>query len=210
MLIRYFKLKRLQNHFIFIMVFSVIFSFSSCNELKITLLKTIYGIKKPKIETEKSLTKYLKRKKINSNNVYTLDEKDYYQIQKLVSAGIPDIIVYDCKNDKPIKYREDTMCNGYAFGFIERLKKDTTFQYVDTIPNFSDLISMLRDLKGNVANIEKNKNADYYLFIFWARYTGRLNKNHVKVWEKQANNNKQAKIEVIKINIDEQEWWKKK
>lgn len=197
--------KLLRTKLLYIFVLSLLFLFTTSCHFG---LKVFYGIKKPKVENEKSLIKYLKRKEINSVNVYTVNEKDFYPTL-MVSDGIPEIIVYDCKNDKPIKYREDTMCNGYAFGFVENLKKDTIFQYVDTLPNFFDLISRLRDLNGNTVNIEKNKNVDYYLFIFWTRYIGRLNKNHVKVWEEQANNNKNCEIKVIKVNLDEQEWWHK-
>ena len=53
--------------------------------------------------------------------------------------------------------------------------------------------------------IEKAKETDFYLFIFWTRYSGRLNKDHVKIWEEQANNNKNSKIKVIKVSFDQQE-----
>jgi len=41
-------------------------------------------------------------------------------------------------------------------------------------------------------------------------WIGRLNKDHVKVWEADAKANMNCNIEIIKINMDIQEWWDKK
>jgi hypothetical protein len=49
--------------------------------------------------------------------------------------------------------------------------------------------------------------ADFYLLIYYTSWSGRLNKDHVKIWEDQARNNTNAKIRVYKVNLDFQEYW---
>jgi hypothetical protein len=53
-------------------------------------------------------------------------------------------------------------------------------------------------------------NADFYLLIYWNVWTGKLNKDHVKIWEDLARENKNCKIKVIKVNLDIQEYWEPK
>jgi hypothetical protein len=45
--------------------------------------------------------------------------------------------------------------------------------------------------------------------IYWTVWAGKLNKDHVKIWEDQARNNKNCKVKVIKVNMDMQEYWDK-
>jgi len=49
--------------------------------------------------------------------------------------------------------------------------------------------------------------ADFYVLIYWTTWTGRLNKDHVKIWEDSAYAKKQANIKVIKVNMDFQKNW---
>ena len=183
-----------------LLILTLIF-LSSCN----LVLKTLYGVKKPKIETEKSLKDYLKRKGINADNIYAVNKDDYVKIIKQIK-NIPEILVFD-KNGNNIKYKETKQCNAKAFDFIETLSKNTSFIYNDSL-KLNDYLKKLKDFSGNPVKYNKKFNTDFYLFIFWTRYIGRLNKDHVKVWETKANNNKNAKIEVIKVNLDQQKWWK--
>jgi hypothetical protein len=111
-----------KNKKIVIIAFIVfgLFSFTSCQYT----LKTFYGIKKQKVETENSLKKYLKRKDINSDNIYTVNQNDLIQIAKQI-GGVPDILIFD-KNGKNIIYKEEGQCNAYAFNFIEELSNEMT------------------------------------------------------------------------------------
>ena len=196
------RFRFLKKTIFYVVIVSVLF-FTSCK----FVLKKYYGIRNPKVETEESLRKYLKRKGINSNNVYTVSYKDYKDIMKQI-GGIPEILIFD-KNGRNIIYKEEGQCNAYAFNFIEELSKDIEFKYNDSL-RLDDYFSKLKDFEGNPVTIKKDESADFYLFIFWTRYSGRLNKDHVKVWEEQAINNKKSKIKVIKVNLDMQKWWEQK
>ena len=66
-----------------------------------------------------------------------------------------------------------------------------------------------RDLKGNPLVKSNLKPADFYVLLYWTVWTGKLNKDHVKIWEQLARNNTNAKIEIVKVNLDFQEYWNK-
>jgi len=165
------------------------------------------GVKKPKIENEKSLTKYLKKKGLRTDNLFAFDKTDYLYMNSIVN-GAPDILIFTSEG-KLIKYKPDTSCNASAFSFLESVNTKMKFDYIDSI-SFEDCFSRLRDLNGNPVVIQKSDNTDFYLIIFWARFIGRLNKDHVKIWEEVARNNSNAKIKIFKVNKDIQEWWDEK
>ena len=194
------KISNMNNNKIILLIIPILIM--SCNPL----IKTYYGIKKPKIENKRSLTQYLNRKKINTGNVYAVDYEDYKNIINKIK-GVPEILIFD-KKGRAIQYRNEEECNAEAFDFIEKLSVNDKFIYDDSI-NLKQYLSMLKDLDGKKAYIPLENKADFYLFIFWAKYTGRLNKNHIKVWEEQAFKNKNSHIQVIKVNVDEMDWWHK-
>jgi len=165
-----------------------------------------YGIKSPKIETKKSLVHYLHKKHISTDDIYTVSYLDYKELNEKLD-GIPDIMLFDKKGNL-IKDREENQCNASAFATIDSLTPNTPFTTVNN-KKVEDLLSKLKDFEGHPISFKKDENVDYYLFIFWARYVGRLNKDHMKVWETSAKNNPNAKIKVFKVNFDKHKWWKK-
>lgn len=179
------------------------FSFFSCK----TILLKFYGYHQPRIEDKESIINFCKKKGLIQDNIYCLDENDWYWAikEKKIAKDIPEILVFD-KSGKLIKYREDNQCNAKAFSFISLLSTDSKNNY-DSLLMFNDLSEKLKDLNGDNVNIQIEDSTDYYIFIFWTLWTGRLNKDHVKVWENDAINNKNCNIRVYKVNMDMQKWW---
>ena len=190
-----------------IVLFILLVFLPSC---KTFILKSLYGIKKPKVESERSILKYAFKKGLLQDNIFTLSQDDWtWAVQNISFAkSIPDIMVFD-KNGNLLKYREESQCNAKAFSFLSSLTKESKFEY-DSLLTMKDLTTKLKDLKGNNTSFTINDSTDYYVFIFWAVWIGRLNKDHVKEWETDALNNKNCSIKVIKVNMDKQEWWDKK
>jgi len=169
-----------------------------------TIMKKWYGIKKPDIENKISILKYSKKKGIDTTDIVAINVDAY--TSKL--NGIPDIDIFD-KNGKYIEYRQtDSSCNAGLFSFIPELKPDGIYKLSEKTDLGTEL-KKIRTLTGESYIIKDKSNYDFFLIIYWAVFTGRLNKNHVLVWEQEASNNKNAKIKVIKVNVDIQECWGK-
>ncbi|SFC04090.1 hypothetical protein SAMN05421780_102364 [Flexibacter flexilis DSM 6793] len=166
------------------------------------IMKMAYGIKNPKIETDQSLLKKSKKFGFRTDNLATVNEADYLLV--LQKNGIPDANIFD-KEGRYIEYRAtEESCNAGLFSYIPKLGTDTAHKYTN-VTTLQAETQRLRDLKGNA--FTSLPEADYYVFIYWAAFTGKLNKDHVKAWEELAASNKKTKIAVIKVNLDIQDYW---
>lgn len=172
--------------------------FVSCQPIMMKL----YGIKEPDIENEKTITKKALKYRLDVTNIVTVNSKDFLKV--LRKQSIPDGAIYD-KNGKYIEYRQtDTSCNAGLFEFIPSLNLTEKYNQPDSADLKTEL-TKFRDLKGAV--IKQPEPADFYLLIYWTVWAGKLNKDHVKIWEDLARDNKNCKINVIKVNLDIQEYW---
>ena len=166
------------------------------------IMMKLYGIKDPDIENDKTITKKALKYDLDTSNIVTVNSKEFLNV--LNGQSIPDGALYD-RNGKYIEYRQtDTSCNAGLFQFIPTLNLSDKYNQ----PDSSDLkteLNKFRDLKGNI--LSQPEPADFYLLIYWTVWTGKLNKDHVKIWEDLARDNKNCKIKVIKVNLDIQEYW---
>lgn len=184
----------------FLLIFSFAIFLLSCQPI----MKKFYGIKNPEIENEKTILIKVKKYKLDSQNIVIVKSKEFPYV--LNGQSIPDGAIYDSEG-KYIEYRQtDTSCNAGLFQFIPELKTSNIYNKPDK-PNLSEELAKFTNTKGD--SIEPLEKADFYLLIYWTVWTGRLNKDHVKIWEDLAKANKNCKIKVIKVNLDLQETWGK-
>lgn len=171
-----------------------------------SIMKAMYGIKKPKVENEASIMKWLKKVEMSSDNVVTLSYSGFKSTLTAIKNKMPEVFVFN-KNGEYIPYGDEWACNAHAFNFIESLN-DTTHYATGNKMKLDDEITQMRNLKGEALNSQiKTPETDFYILIFCAKYAGKLNKNHAKVWEQQALNNKKSQIKVVKVDMDLQEFW---
>jgi hypothetical protein len=182
------------------LIFSLL-TLASCQPI----MKAIYGIKKPDIENQESITKKALKFGLDTTNIFSVTSKDFPYVLK--STSIPNAAIYD-SNGKYIEYRQtDTSCNAGLFDFIPKLSLSGIYNKPDS-SSLAEEWTKFRDLKGKEMTLPNN--ADFYLLIYWNVWTGKLNKDHVKIWEDLARENKNCKIKVIKVNLDIQEYWEPK
>ena len=193
-------MKNLLKSSIILLMLLVILTLTSCKNI---LLK-IYGIKDPKTENEISILKYAEEKKLHTDNIVTVTSKDFLSVIK--GKGIPDADIFDA-NGEYIEYRKTASdCNAALFQFIPDLNKEKKYDKTGKT-NLSTELNRFRDLKGNP--LQAIPTADFYVLIYWNAWTGKLNNDHVKIWEDYAYANKNATIKVLKIDLDFQEYWNK-
>ncbi len=167
-----------------IVLISMLFAtFQSCN----TIAKKVYGIKNPEIETVESIEKYLSSIDVSSeNNVYCKDILSYKTVLDIFGKKLPEAILFNSEG-KMLTYKKNNQdCNAGLFETIPSLSKNSNLQILEgnDIQAFTTYLVDRNSLK--FRNLPK---ADYFLFINWAKYMGKLNKDHVKVWEELANKN---------------------
>lgn len=169
------------------------------------LIMKAYGIKKPKVENEKTLVRKTLRLGLDTSNIVTVNGRDFLYVLK--GRRIPDGAIYNAKG-RYIEYRKnDSACNAGLFDFIPALNLNDSFHCPDSADLDTEL-NKFRDIKGNT--LSKREESDFYILIYYTVWTGRLNKDHVRIWEQLAAENRQCRIKVIKVNLDLQTHWEEK
>jgi hypothetical protein len=169
------------------------------------IMMKMYGIKNPDIENEKSIIRTALRYQLDTSNLVTVSSKDFLDV--LNGQAIPDGAIYD-RNGKFIEYKStDSSCNAGLFNFIPALNLNEQYRQPER-PSLQTELAKFRDLKGRP--LQQVEQADFYLLIYWSVWTGKLNKDHVKIWENLAKRNTKCKIKVIKVNLDLQAYWDEK
>lgn len=186
---------------IYSVCFITLFLSAGCHKI----LSVAWGIRKPKVETEKSLTHYSNRIHFINSNIYILTSEQKWKNEIAHNNSIPEIRVFN-HDGYSVKYKEDHLCNAPAFNFTENIC-DINNPLVDSSFTLKGEIKELKDLQGNPLQEKLIDNYDYIVCIYWARYIGRLNKDHVAVWEENLNKQTKCRIKVLKINLDIQKSW---
>lgn len=172
------------------------------------IIKQMWGIRAPRIENALSLLATAKKYKLNTASIVATSPEAY---RGLVTefTGFPEVLVFD-KQGRYIEYKAQKKdCNAAVFGFIPGLDKNGTYKMTGKT-TLTKVMSGIRDLQGNLlpANF-LDPSADFYMLISWTAWTGKLNEDHVYKWQELAAKNTKARIQVIEVNFDAQQWWPK-
>ncbi|MCB9677928.1 MAG: hypothetical protein H6737_22710 [Alphaproteobacteria bacterium] len=162
------------------------------------VLKVVYGFRDPNdARSNAELVEYLGHKGLRTDNVLRVHDDDLPAVFEQIGKSVPEVLVFD-REGRRVPYGEPGSCNAPAFAFIENL--DRTVAYETTEGRIEDVLAPLHDLDGRP--VETDGTADFHVLLYWARWAGRLNVDHVKVWEDQALANARADIRVLKISLD--------
>jgi len=187
-----------------VLILSIFFFFSSC----FTVLKVVYGVKKPKPRTKE----YIQKKA----NQFGLNQFEHYQLTRLgfinyfkslktynLSSSVNNLYIFNDKGQLLLP-KDSITCSGQISNRFDNFKTNSTTVdsiYFKTI--FGDTISTFKD---TLSKYEINKNFTFVLT--WASYAGKLNKTNTKNWADSLKTivNEQD-IDAIFLNLDNQKSW---
>lgn len=182
----------------FLVLIAAVVLLSGCRAI---LLK-MYGIKDPKVETARSIKKYALKEGLDTSLIVSVSPADFKSVLKM-GSGIPDAAVFD-RDGAYIEYRAtDTSCNAGLFRFIPSLHPGGDYNRTGRTTLQAEL-AKLRTLEGKPF-LKREDNGDFYLLLYWTKWTGKLNKDHVREWQNLAKAN--GHIGIILVNLDLQAWW---
>lgn len=179
-----------------ILLLVIITTLSSCTKL----MMIAYDIHQPEPKSKLEVLNYFNKKKMATENIlFIRSENDWL---KLGNYGI-ELICFD-KNNNFYWYKDTSQCNAPAFSYCENIC-DTPIPKNRINPNFKldSLLSMTEDYSGNSPTIS---DADYTVVIGCGRFCGKLNIDHVKVWE-EALKKSNCKIKIYKLCLDPLKQW---
>ena len=167
-----------------------------------TVLKTAYGIKKPKLETETSAQRYLSRRHIDTTDMLTFkDFEAFASAQQRGMLSIPDAMFFNAHGNLVRYKKEGEGCNAKVDDFLTDLKQFSSLPD-DTTITLNDLSSLVnRDLA--------SQRPEVTVVVTWTIYAGRLNKTKAFEWVKLVDKAKANGIDVraYLLNCDFQKAW---
>jgi hypothetical protein len=201
----------MKNIFIKTLLVIVLFSLLICTGCT-NLILTMTGFRMPKVESKKSIEKFLTRKKVDIDNTYAFDSTEYERINKLPfkpgwKAGFRPIQIRIYNHvGEPIMHWAS--CEGY-------LKDLGTF---DTLPprnqvNLDSTYKLLQDLNryytldGSPAQINIDPEYDYYVIIYFAIYSPKMSKEIFSTVDHYIKQHSEYRFKVYKITVDYMDWW---
>lgn len=163
-----------------------------------------YGASNPKLESNKTIEKYLHKKNIDTITFYKVkDFKSFLGFSNNVMT--PNGFFFN-KNGYFVDYNQTPkQCNANVGQFILDLKKIN--QEEDTTKNLKNVMPYLCDKNGNVLKFEQGY--DVYVLISWARYAGKLNDEKAFEWFDliKKSDLQNLKVKYYLVNVDIQENW---
>ena|SRR5690606_34130922 len=166
------------------------------------ILKTVYGIKDPAVETDSSVKEYLVKKRVDTTNVLTFPTVFSFAMASEQNYLIfPDALFFN-KEGYFVPYKSTAQtCNANVSKFIDDLKNFSSHP-ADQSRKLSELESYLQLKKTEPA-------ADITVFITWTKYSGRLNKTKAFEWVRALEKAKKDGISLnyYLLNCDFQKKW---
>jgi hypothetical protein len=172
---------------------------ASCSKV----LKLYYGVHKPMLESEKRVAKYASRKGIDHAMILIPKSAESFLVINHFLKTIPDLFVYN-EFGKRIQYASKENCNAPAFNFTDSICI-SKFQLLDSLPSLDSIYSHLRplDSEDSIAFLGSiNKKAKFNCLISWTKYSGVLNKDHVRPWVDSLNAQTDCTVQTYLINLD--------
>lgn len=169
-------------------------------------IKLLYGIKQPKFETSESIESYLEKRKVPSDNVLII--KDLNGLININNGdfSVPNALFFNA-NGEYVEYRKSPEdCNANIFGFIEDIAS-INYQPADSSKNMDLIIANVKHIHSEKVKVEDRRHA--YIFITWAKYAGKLNKDKAFAWVDLINsaNKNGLNVEYFLLNYDLQQSW---
>jgi hypothetical protein len=173
------------------------------------MIKIFFGAGDPKPEDYESLNKYYHRKGINTANMLVFsDSIKYYERIREVKS-FPEIRVFN-KEGYLINYKDTSVsCSGSAYGFTDSICLFSNLKSNSSKNLITESVGLL-NLDKTPFLLPQKSEYDYCVFIYTARFLGRLNKNHVKVWQHNLDNAKGCKVKYYLVDMDWQKSWDEK
>ena len=176
----------------------VALSMASCKPI----VKTIYGVKKPALETDASIKAYLKQHEIDSSRVITFPSLlSFAAASQQQYLSIPDAMFFN-KDGFLVPYKPTAQsCNADVSKFIDDLRnfKSKPVDSRVTLPIF----------QGMLQQKQEQTPAEITVYITWSKFSGRLNKTKAFEWVKALEKARREGLQVsyYLLNCDFQKRW---
>jgi hypothetical protein len=168
------------------------------------IIEVSYGIKKPRLEDEQSVGKYLLDNTQDiSKNFYFKDLLSFVTASSNNFIDIPEASFFNNKGEL-VRYKpEASKCNAHVSDFIGEL---SNFSALPSDPRVS--LQQIAILLKDGDKIQPQK-ADITVLITWCTYAGKLNRKKAFLWTSLLEEAKEnhLRVQYFLVNCDYQRNW---
>jgi hypothetical protein len=177
-----------------------LFTVTSCSFI---VQNVILGVRKPKVETDESVSRYLVKSGLTTTNAFFLNDSLYLPLLLSSSGYFSKYEVYNSEFEKIIP--TDSLvnkCYGTIYSqlmFIDNQdlwKRDSL-----SVANINNVFKNVLKLDGTRHHIEKSDQIDYYVVFFWAKFMGNYSSNLLDI-AKSLEEKNQSNMRIITVNVD--------
>ncbi len=180
-----------------IVLFALLLSLTSCKQM----ILFVYGIHNPRVVSAEEIEKNIKKYKLNADYNIVLSEEGFLKYYS-ENYSINELFIYT-QNGKLVLPKDTNTCSSNTQKFVQYYNDSSLVNYADTT-ELNSFNQYFMNLDGSKVTIATEK--PYVAVVFWASYTGRLNKDLSANWVGELKKDKD--ILVVCVNLDVQENWK--
>lgn len=176
---------------------------TSCSKI----MMVFYGAHQPRIETPESIYKYLEKKSIKTNNVYFLKDSTAFYEYFDAFGKLPRVYIYN-NNKYLLDIIEKDTCSGQTDDMIYHLSTNKIYP-IDSSRILEQVMANILTSNGYKISTDTINSSDFYVMMYFAKFTGKLNKQNISYWEQQLIMKEDSlNLTIYKICCDPLEsWW---
>jgi hypothetical protein len=167
-----------------------------------------YGVKTPNEETKESQALFLK--KVNAGEEINLTP-DFNSLSSIIISGMTptSVYIFDQKKNNIKLPGASNKCTLEPTIFIQSLVPANNYSYI-TDQNRDSIYSWFKNRGKDNSYTDKQDDFDFQIFITWAIWPGeKVFRRDIQQCIDAAKNNKNAKIQLVLLNLDKQADWGK-
>ncbi len=166
----------------------------------------IYGIKKPHPVSTAYIVKKANKLNLEAYTLYGIRPEKYPAVINRIST-LPNVVIYD-KHRQALNWKKsEDACKAGVADFIAQLRGDSNANFTSdtTFREAENELVGLHD--GKPLSLQDFPKADYYVFVYWATFLGRLNREYLTDWLAATQRNRQASFHFVFVTGDLRKEW---
>lgn len=165
------------------------------------MIKAVTGARDVKTKTESQLLKYERRKGLQTDNNYYINDSLTWvnYLQRVIDDKLQYMEVYD-KNGYMLPPYDTGHCPAPIYRYINNICNFPQEPLRDSL--LSVRMAMLSPFKATTTTSFNPSEYDYSIIIYYARFLGIMNKNYARTYEQLLRDQKDCKIQYIKVALD--------
>lgn len=160
------------------------------------VIKTVYGIKKPKYKSDAQVMKYANKIDLDGD-IYRIRDFDGAHAGAFKLESIPTLYAFNHRNEQ---IDQTISCSSDYMDLVD-LSVDSLNALSSKEGRFHDLMSRLYNVQSGYGLVHTGNQKPTFV-ILWASYIGRLNRDNALPWWEKLKNRDDVNVYLVNADIN--------